>query len=149
MINIIPNFLTDVEFTGLLNAVNRNDLHDVPNAYNTKSYHFGESNIYKKLCQFGKLAFQETLIYSVGGYSDMHIDGYSYTGGDPWVSTGILFCNDDYGGGELLFPKIGLKFKPKPNTFILFPAGVDSHVYEHGVSTVTSGERITTIFRFR
>lgn len=149
MIQIHPNFLTDKEFNEMLSSVDRTNLHDVPNAHNTKSYHFRESNIYRKLCPFGKLAFQETLIYSEGGYSQLHIDGYSSAGGDPWVATGILFCNEEYDGGELLFPKLGISLKPKKNTFLLFPAGNDSHVYEHGVDLVKSGERITTIFRFR
>ena len=53
-----------------------------------------------------------------------------------------FYLNDGYEGGEIEFPKFGLKIKPKANQAIVFPA---NFVYNHIVHPVTSGVRWTIV----
>lgn len=48
------------------------------------------------------------------------------------------YLNDDYSGGEIEFPRFGLKIKPIANQAVIFPA---NYVYNHMVHPVTSGYR--------
>ena len=50
-----------------------------------------------------------------------------------------LYLTDDFEGGELYFPNLGISIKPKAGQLILFPGG---HEYSHGVKMVTAGKRI-------
>ena len=49
----------------------------------------------------------------------------------------IAYINDDYSGGALFFPKLGIEIKPKPGTLLLFPG---TEEYEHGVRHVEEGK---------
>lgn len=148
MIRIYPDFFTEEEFNRIVGTLDLEDLQEVPNSTNTWSCPSRFFKVRDKVSQFGNITFQELLLYRTGGKSNLHIDGKSYAGGLDWKYTGILFCNENYSGGELWFSKLGIKLKCPKNTFIVFPAGVDSHLYEHGVTEVTGGERMTAIFRF-
>lgn len=53
------------------------------------------------------------------------------------VST-IYYMNDNYEGGEIIFPRFNLTIKPKANEIILFPS---TFVYNHSVLEVTKGTR--------
>lgn len=48
----------------------------------------------------------------------------------------VLYVNDDFIDGELHFPKIDLKYKPKKGALIVFPSSDD---YFHGVLPVGAG----------
>jgi hypothetical protein len=48
----------------------------------------------------------------------------------------VLYVNDDFVDGELHFPKIDLKYKPKKGALIVFPS---SDKYFHGVLPVGAG----------
>jgi hypothetical protein len=50
-----------------------------------------------------------------------------------------LYLTDDFEGGELYFPNLGVEIKPKAGQLVLFPGG---HEYSHGVKEITSGKRI-------
>ncbi len=50
----------------------------------------------------------------------------------------VLYLNDDYEGGELFFPDIGLEIKPKSGQLIAWPSGP---FFEHGVKPVLRGDR--------
>ena len=86
-----------------------------------------------------------------GGKNDYHFDNYmtehSEETGEfelnerPFAKndrSGLLYLNEEYSGGELIFPNQDLRLKPKPGTFIFFE-GDDS--VPHEVTTVESGER--------
>ena len=74
--------------------------------------------------------------YAVGEEIKAHYDalrlgeqGYGRDGsykGDR-ISTFLLYLNDDYDGGELIFPKVGVQFKGKTGDGIYF-----AHVDENG-----------------
>lgn len=62
-----------------------------------------------------------------------HYDQYS----DKLVEyAAVLYINDDYTGGELFFPKLGLQIIPEPGTLMIFPG---TEEYEHGVHPVGPG----------
>jgi predicted 2-oxoglutarate/Fe(II)-dependent dioxygenase YbiX len=69
--------------------------------------------------------------------------GQPVVGGD---FTMVLALNDpnDYGGGELFFPELGLALKPSAGSAVVFPA---TEEYMHRVAPVTSGERFTAVAR--
>jgi predicted 2-oxoglutarate/Fe(II)-dependent dioxygenase YbiX len=54
--------------------------------------------------------------------------------------TALVYINDDYQGGELVFPQHGLKIKPKSGTLVMFPS---TCMYPHEVAEVASGVRYT------
>lgn len=59
----------------------------------------------------------------------------------PWRDFAtVIYLNDDYGGGEIHFPNLGLELKPAPRTLIVFPGTL---FFLHGVRRVTHGMRHT------
>lgn len=53
--------------------------------------------------------------------------------------TALLWFNEDFEGGELEFPDLGLIVKPDTGSVLVFPS-----MSEHGVKTLVSGERFVT-----
>lgn len=59
----------------------------------------------------------------------------------PWRAfASIIYLNDDYEGGEIHFPTLGLRPKLKPRMLAYFPSTRD---YLHGVTRVNAGVRYT------
>ena len=52
----------------------------------------------------------------------------------------IFYVNDDYEGGEIDFPLKKFVYKPKANSFVMFPSTSE---YLHGVREITKGTRYT------
>jgi predicted 2-oxoglutarate/Fe(II)-dependent dioxygenase YbiX len=80
-----------------------------------------------------------------GGELPPHIDKMVYTDGLITSNTSplrdittVFYLNDDYEGGEIYFPNLGVEIKPEAGSVICFPT---SEKYRHGVRTVLSGER--------
>ena len=61
-----------------------------------------------------------------------------------WTHTAVLFLNEDFIGGELVYPDLGCVFTPKTGTLIIAPADFD---YLHYVSPILKGERYSVAFR--
>jgi hypothetical protein len=53
-----------------------------------------------------------------------------------------FYLNEDYEGGEIEFPRFGLKIKPKANQMIMFPS---NYIYNHSVHPVISGLRYAVV----
>jgi hypothetical protein len=88
--------------------------------------------------------------YPTGSYNTMHADNCSVDNGvvtrvKEWTHTGIIFLNDNFTGGELVYPNQGCVFLPTVGTMVITPAGEE---YVHYVNQITSGERFTLVFRF-
>ena len=61
------------------------------------------------------------LRYELGDFFSVHLDT------SPMLSriiSGLMYLDDDYDGGILEFPKIGLELKPKEGDIIFFPSQV-------------------------
>jgi hypothetical protein len=52
--------------------------------------------------------------------------------------TGIVYLNDDFTGGELVFPDLDVVIVPKPGLLVGFPS---NHKFVHAVPKVLSGKR--------
>lgn len=94
----------------------------------------------------------QLLYYGVGGHYRPHIDGYAQwknpDGTMQWRKSVdrdlslVLYLNDDYKGGEFIFPELNIRVRPKPGMLIAFPSNQN---YLHGVEPVTSGERFAIV----
>jgi len=94
----------------------------------------------------------QILHYGVGGHYIPHVDSETPfrddTGLEMWEKTLdrdlslVYFLNDDFAGGELVFPELDLAVKPKAGTLVCFPS---DHNYVHGVKPVTAGHRYTIV----
>jgi hypothetical protein len=89
--------------------------------------------------------------YPTGSNNPPHIDNSTkfldgtVTRVQKWNYTGVIFLNDNFDGGNLVYPTQGCVFIPTVGTMIIAPAGED---YIHFVEEVTKGERFTLVFRF-
>lgn len=54
----------------------------------------------------------------------------------------VYYINDDYLGGEINFPRFGVRHKPKANELLIFPSG---YTYNHSIDPVTSGTRYSIV----
>jgi hypothetical protein len=142
------NFFNEDEFDRIVSSLDIDNLQDVPGySVGVKSCPMRQFNVNDKIKEFGKCIYQELLIYETGTLSKTHHDlGYGST--LPWDTSAILFCNDNYSGGEFYFDKLNMSMKLPKNTLMVFPTGKGNELYTHGVNEVTEGERITAIFRF-
>lgn len=76
-----------------------------------------------------------------GPHADkQNIDGTVKIGFEDWDVSAIIYLNDDYDGGELVFPQHGIKIKPSKGSLVFFP-GDDRYI--HYVNNVDSGVRWT------
>lgn len=88
--------------------------------------------------------------YPTGSYNSPHADNCIIDNGvvtrvKDWTHTGIIFLNNNFTGGELVYPEQGCVFYPTVGTMVITPAGED---YIHYVNPVLNGERFTLVFRF-
>jgi len=85
-----------------------------------------------------------------GAINEIHMDNcYKDENGEIHVAkkylskkSGLLYLNDDYEGGELVFPDQGLSIKPESGSLIFFEG---DHKKPHGVNMVISGPRYNLI----
>lgn len=54
----------------------------------------------------------------------------------------VYYLNDNYEGGEIEFPRFGVKYKPNANELLLFPS---TYVYNHSVLPVVEGLRYSVV----
>jgi hypothetical protein len=160
MIKIIPNILTSDEIYKLFVDV------DPKNTSTSMSYFKDDSNsigIKKVRCtdhpiisrvidkiEYKNLESVSIVYYPTGSYNGLHIDNSIVENGitkkiKDWTHTGIIFMNNNFTGGELIYPEHGCVFLPTVGTMVITPAGPE---YPHFVSEIKTGERFTLVFRF-
>jgi hypothetical protein len=54
----------------------------------------------------------------------------------------VYYINDDYTGGEIIFPRFNITYKPNKNELLLFPS---TYVYNHSVVEVADGIRYSVV----
>lgn len=57
----------------------------------------------------------------------------------------LVYLNDDYEGGELVFPEYGLEIKPKAGDVVTFPTNA---MYIHAVNKINSGTRYNVVLKW-
>ena len=77
--------------------------------------------------------------YGEGQHFQEHADhGFSYS---ATVSL-VAYANDDYEGGNLVFPKLGLDIKPKAGDLYIFPS---TYLFSHRAMPVKSGMKFSIV----
>jgi predicted 2-oxoglutarate/Fe(II)-dependent dioxygenase YbiX len=94
----------------------------------------------------------QILHYGVGGHYIPHVDAETLFKDDDglelWEKTldrdlsVVCFLNDDFAGGELVFPDLELSIAPRAGTLVCFPS---DHNFIHGVNPVRAGHRYTLV----
>jgi hypothetical protein len=74
-----------------------------------------------------------------------NMDGTPKDGCSDFHVSAVVYLNDNFEGGELVFPKIKYSYKPVAGSCIMFPSNIE---YSHYVASVTSGERLALPFWF-
>jgi hypothetical protein len=75
--------------------------------------------------------------YGKGQHFQEHADhGFSYS---ATVSL-VAYVNDDYAGGNLLFPKLGLNIKPRAGDLYIFPS---TYLFSHRAMPVEDGMKFS------
>jgi hypothetical protein len=59
-----------------------------------------------------------------------------------WNRSAIVFLNDEFNGGELVYPEQGLVIKPKTGTMVVAPAG---YQFPHFVTSVDSDRYVLVL----
>lgn len=54
----------------------------------------------------------------------------------------VYYLNDNYEGGEVIFPRFDVNYKPVANELLLFPS---NYMYNHSVLPVTDGTRYSVV----
>ena len=100
-------------------------------------------------CEFKSYEPVQFLGYPPGGHYLGHNDGEAFNMETrqwermmPRDVSFLFYLNDQYGGGELEFPDLGLTIKPKKGMMIAFPSYKD---FAHKVHPVTWGHRYSLV----
>jgi hypothetical protein len=102
-------------------------------------------------------------VWSIGDFQTMHSDSeynnselaFEINGSDPHWHTHIprflsdysslVYLNDDYEGGEIVFPEYDLTISPKAGEVVTFPT---NSMYLHAVNQVKSGTRYNIVLKW-
>ena len=158
-IEIYPNALSKEDIDKLISDINpvENAEHmtyfvDTKENYGCKKVKCTDHSIVKSISDWVPYVTESVSIayYPTGSYNAPHADNCVVennivTRVKDWTHTGVVFLNNDFTGGNLVYPNQGCVFTPIVGTLIIAPAGED---YIHFVEQVTKGERFTLVFRF-
>lgn len=161
-IEVIPNVLSLEEVSVLMTEVDPKTTSEdmtyfgeVKDKYGAKKVKCTEHRIVQLAIEklgipSEKVESVSIVYYPTGSHNGLHADNCIIDNDvvkqvKPWTHTGIIFLNNNFTGGELIYPQQGCMFLPTIGTMVITPAGAD---YPHLVSEVTSGERFTLVFRF-
>ena len=94
----------------------------------------------------------QILSYGIGGHYSPHIDAESLwrtpDGDLIWKKSTdrdisiVFYLNDDFEGGDFIFPDHHIRIRPEPGMMVCFPS---NHHYKHGVEPVTRGKRYSIV----
>jgi predicted 2-oxoglutarate/Fe(II)-dependent dioxygenase YbiX len=103
-------------------------------------------------CQVESSEIPQVLSYGIGGHYQPHIDGESIwmtpRGEKIWKKSTdrdlsiVYYLNNDFEGGDFVFPELKIRVRPEPGMMICFPS---NHHYMHGVEPVVSGKRYSIV----
>lgn len=100
---------------------------------------------YESQWEIAKAKYSGILVlYQDGSGCTDHVDTVFVNPEEMYNYSSVYYINDDYEGGEVVFPEINLTIKPKENSLIFLPSYL-----VHRVDNLTSGEKLTcpTFFR--
>ena len=158
-IEIYPNVLNKNDIHILMDDINPVDTAedmtyfvDTKETYGCRKVKCTDHPIVKSISNWVPYKTESVCIayYPIKSFNAPHADNCSVendivTRVKNWTHTGVVFLNNDFEGGNLVYPNQGCVFVPTIGTMIIAPAGED---YIHFVEQVTKGERFTLVFRF-
>tara|TARA_R110000782_G_scaffold46382_1_gene102450 strand:- start:803 stop:1387 length:585 start_codon:yes stop_codon:yes gene_type:complete len=129
MENIGVKSLTEVHWTNFLYSVFNKSIENYLKSINTyENYIVNDIQILK---------------YNIGGHYKFHVDNAASI---HRTYSCVLFLNDDYEGGDLLFKFPGesreYKINKQKNSMVVWPS---NFLYPHSVTPVTQGERYSVV----
>lgn len=68
-----------------------------------------------------------------------NMDGTPKDGCSDFVVSAIVYFNEDFTGGDLIFPKVDFSYRPVAGSCIIFPSDI---LHSHYVDSVLSGSRM-------
>jgi hypothetical protein len=68
-----------------------------------------------------------------------NMDGSPKIGCENFYISAVIYLNNEYAGGELVFPKLDIRYSPSPGDCVLFPSDLS---HSHYVDSVGAGKRI-------
>ena len=89
------------------------------------------------------------MFYAEGSENKPHADNCIFENNQvkqikPWTHTAVIFLNDNFSGGSLVYPKQGCLFTSIAGNCVIASAGAE---YPHHVTPVLSGNRLTLVLR--
>jgi predicted 2-oxoglutarate/Fe(II)-dependent dioxygenase YbiX len=103
-------------------------------------------------CEVDSSEIPQVLSYGIGGHYKPHIDGESIwmtpRGEKIWKKSTdrdlsiVFYLNDDFEGGDFIFPELKIRVRPEPGMMVCFPS---NHHYMHGVEKITKGKRYSIV----
>ena len=154
MITILPNVLSLQEINLLMDEVDPKNNYiekQYSPEYTTKKVKCSKHPVVLSLLDKlpGKIEWASVIYYPVGAHNPPHADNSSIEDGivtrvKDWNYTAVIFLNNEFTGGELIYPNQGCVFLPTVGTMVITPAGPD---YIHFVNEVKTGERFTLVLR--
>jgi predicted 2-oxoglutarate/Fe(II)-dependent dioxygenase YbiX len=172
MILIQKNFIQPKEFDLILNAIKT--IGSPPNLAegDPATGYYGKSSllesdvfaygIFNEICErvlgLAEKVFdlslkldQATLIKVVPGNTteehadSQNLDGTPKMGCSNFCISAVAYLNEDFTGGDLVFPTMQHRYKPVPGDCVVFPSHLQ---YSHYVDSVFSGERMSAAMWF-
>jgi len=139
-VRVIENIISDEDCDRVINWLD-NDVVDIYD-FNNKVHWLRESRNSRQFClgYASKLMEKEFIRrcdlvrWDEGVGAGVHVDNHQYY--EDLTYSAVIYMNDEFEGGETIFPKLDIERKPKKGSAIIFP----SHL-EHGVNLVTKGKR--------
>jgi predicted 2-oxoglutarate/Fe(II)-dependent dioxygenase YbiX len=94
----------------------------------------------------------QILAQSAGAQTDLHSDAETLVtdkdGNNTWVKAVdrdisiVLYLNDDYSGGDLVFPGQAISVQPRQGMLVAFPS---THHFVHQEQLITAGQRLVLV----
>lgn len=153
---VVPNTLSKEECIELIRDANFDvyQYRDAPFEFkdynNVERRRMTEHHIVQSLAtKFGwNVDAAPVIWYPSGAANTMHADNAINENGvvvkmTEWTHSVIIFLNEEFDGGELIYPDQGLTIKPKTGTMVIAPAGIE---FPHYV-TSTSADRYALVVR--
>jgi hypothetical protein len=83
--------------------------------------------------------------YKVGAWMEVHNDKMDEQCSECELSA-VMYLNDNYEGGEIIFPNLKKQYHPKSGSCISYPSLWTD--FDHGVNKVTAGTRYSMAWCF-
>ena len=149
---IVPNELSQAECIQLIHDANIDNTVAEDPAFNYGDYNnlerrrMLEHGIVKRLAQKYKwnVVNAPLVFYPPGTGNEIHCDNSIVSNGEivkitEWTHSVIIFLNDNFNGGHLVYPKQGIDIKPTVGTMVVAPAGSE---FPHEVTKVDANRYV-------